>query len=365
MTPAHQLTRFAEIEPGVVRLRSEPQGEIPPGWARVAVRACGLCGTDLHLWHGLELPAGASYPVRPGHEVAGVITELGPASGPADGPASGPADGPADGPAGLAPGTEVVLHPLLPCGACPSCLAARPDNCARPLVLGMHRPGGLATDVVWPVMRMVAVPGLDPRQAAILADAVATAHRALGAAALPPGGAVCVLGAGGVGTHVLQLARLADPAVRAVGVVRSAASASRLRDAGFAAELAGDASDAAALRRAGPFDAVVDFSGDPGGPGLGVRLLGRGGTLVLGSVLDGDLDVGAAVRIQTRELVIRGIFASSMADLREVAALACAGTIDLSRSVSHEFGLADAEAAFAVLRDRPPGMLRVVVRPPA
>ena len=353
ITGSHQPVRFVDIEPGVLRHRTEEPGAIPPGWARVAVRACGMCGTDLHLWHGMDLPAGTHYPVRPGHEVAGTVAELEPCGQPSIGGATG-------GLLQIAVGDEVVLHPVMPCGQCEACSCGRTDDCPAQRILGIQVPGGLATSVLWPAARMVPVPGLDPRQAAILADAVATARRALRSAELPAGGSLCVLGAGGVGTHVLQLARLLDPSVRAVGVVRSPASAGRLRLSGFDALLA---DDSAALRKAGPFDAVIDFSGDHAGPALGVRMLRRGGTYVFGSVLDGALNVGAAVRIQTRELTVRGVFASSMTDLAEVAALACSGALDLARSVTHEYSLSDAGAAFAALSDRPPGMLRVVVLP--
>ena len=130
-------------------------------------------------------------------------------------------------------GTQVVLHPLAPCGTCAACRGDQVEYCARPEILGIHRAGGLATDVVWPAARMVAAPGVDPRHAAILADAVATANRALDLAQLPRGGRLCVLGAGGVGTHVLELARLADPEAVLTGVVRSESSAARLAVAGF------------------------------------------------------------------------------------------------------------------------------------
>ena len=226
-------------------------------------------------------------------------------------------------------------------------------------MLGLHRPGGLASEVVWPVSRMVAVPGLDPRHAAVLADAVATAKRALDKAQLPDGGALCVFGAGGVGTHVLELARLADPTARLTGMVRSASSAVRLRGAGYEAFVRGTD-----LRPYGPFDAIVDFSGDPVAPALAMRNLRPGGTLVFGSVLEGDLALGAAQRLQARELVVAGVYSSSMQDLRAVAELARSGALDLSGSVTHEFPLADAREAFRTLAVRPPGMVRVVVTVP-
>jgi 2-desacetyl-2-hydroxyethyl bacteriochlorophyllide A dehydrogenase len=333
----------ARVVPGSVRILSvEGVCELPPGHARIAVSACGLCGTDLHLFHGMRLPPGVRYPVHPGHEVAGTVVELGP-----------------DTAKGLPVGTPVVLHPLAECGACESCRAGRPDDCPGGEVLGLHRPGGLAEEVVWPVSRMVAVPGVDPRQAAILADAVATAKRALDKARVPVGGALCVLGAGGVGTHVMELARLADPTVHLMGVVRSQGSADRLRAAGFDSVVAG-----ADLRPHGPFDAVIDFSGDPAAPTLGTRLLCPGGTLVFGSVLDGDLALASAQRVQVRELVIAGVYSSSMDDLRAVAELAVSGALDLSASVTHTFSLSASAEAFATLSARPPGMVRVVVTVP-
>ena len=116
----------------------------------------------------------------------------------------------------------VVLHPLAACGRCERCAAGRDHLCANARILGIEADGGMADEVVWPLDRLVAVDGLPPAQAALLPDAVATAYHALGVAALPSGGTLCVLGAGGIGTHVLQLARVLDPAVRLAAVVRSA-----------------------------------------------------------------------------------------------------------------------------------------------
>ena len=61
-----KLMRYAELDFGAAALRDGPEPETPPGYARVRVLACGVCATDLHLLHGMVLPPGASYPVRPG-----------------------------------------------------------------------------------------------------------------------------------------------------------------------------------------------------------------------------------------------------------------------------------------------------------
>jgi 2-desacetyl-2-hydroxyethyl bacteriochlorophyllide A dehydrogenase len=348
MSAASAANRYVRVRPGSVELVTEspPQPPLPgPGEALIDVLACGICGTDLHMWHGMRLPAGAEYPVRPGHEVAGLVRSLG-----------NGADG-----QGIAAGDLVVLHPVAPCGACGICRSGSEQLCPNAQVLGIHRPGGLADTVSWPVRRMVAASGLAPTRAAVLADAVATAYRAVRQAELPAGGRACVIGAGGVGMHVLELLRAADPGARLVGIVSRASSAQRLATAGYDAEVTDDTIHRRLRERFGGFDAVFDFSGQPASPRLGIRLLDRRGVLVLGSVLDGDLALGQATTIQTRELAVRGVFNSSLDDLRSVVELARSGRLNLSGSVSHVRPLSDAVAAFAELDARPEALTRMVL----
>src|SRR5688572_12004951 len=229
--PRDQFNRFVQVQPGSVTIRTEPRGQRPlsRGEARVEVLACGICGTDVHLWHGMRLPPGAEYPVRPGHEVCGRIVEVGEPTAEERGE-SGAEEVPALG-------DLVVLHPVRPCGTCSSCAAGFDQLCPRGEILGIHQPGGLADEVIWPTDRMVRIEGVIPTRAAILADAVATAYRAVRVAALSGSPAVCVIGAGGVGTHVLELMGALHPTATVVGVTGTEGSAARLREAGHAAEV--------------------------------------------------------------------------------------------------------------------------------
>ncbi|GAB3081939.1 zinc-binding alcohol dehydrogenase family protein [Nocardioides zeae] len=346
-------SRYVEVAPGELSVRTEEFSHRPlaAGEARVQVLACGICGTDLHLWHGMPLPPGSSYPVRPGHEVCGRVVEM------ATAPSS------STGPAGHEPavGDMVVLHPVAPCGACDSCALGLDQLCPRGRVLGIHEPGGLSDEVVWPADRMVPVTGIEPTQAAVLADAVATAYRAVKVAGLAGNPHVCVIGAGGVGTHVLELVRALHPGARLVGVTGTERSAARLREAGYEAEVNGPDLVSRLRREYGSFDHVFEFSGSADAPAQAVRLLRAGGGLVFGSVLEGHLDLGPAQAVQTRELSVKGVFSASIEDLREVVALATNGVIDLGGSVSHTADLSDAAAAFATLDARPAGLVRMVL----
>ena len=344
-------SRFVTVSPGSVGLEREPKRarRLGPDDVRVAVLACGICGTDLHLWHGMRLPPGAAYPVRPGHEVCGRVQEVGSGLDPAADPSAPRV------------GDVVVLHPVAPCGACPLCVDGRDHLCPQGRILGIHEPGGLADEVVWPASRTVVVNGIAPTAAAVLADAVATAYRAVRIADIASEAVVCVLGAGGVGTHVLELMRALTPRATLVGVTGTERSAERLHASGFDAVVAGD--DLVKRLRAshGSFDAVVEFSGASDAPAQAVRLLRPSGTLVFGSVVDGPLTLGPAVALQSRELVVRGVFSASLADLRDVVDLAAAGRIDLGGSVTHTASLDDAADAFRTLDERPAGLVRMVL----
>jgi len=334
--------RYAELVPGQVTLRSGEIPERPPGWARIKVLACGVCGTDLHMLHGMVMPPGAQYPVRPGHEVTGVVLET-------------------DEGAPVGAGDRVVLHPLDPCRTCRACRAGQDQRCSDAKILGIHHAGGLAEQVVWPADRMLSIGPLDPVLAAVLADAFATAYHAVDLADLPVGGSLCVIGAGGVGTQSLMIARALDPSVEVAAVVRSEASAARLRESGVDAQCGIDAAVEGFRSQRRSFDVVIDFSGSASAPARAVRLLRRGGRCILGSVVDEPLDLGQSSLFVTRELQVRAVYTSSLSDLAAVIELASSGQLDLGAAVSHRLPLARADEAIDLVAERPPGLVRVVV----
>lgn len=331
------------MDQGAARLRHGPEPETPEGFARVRVLTCGVCATDLHLLKGMVLPRGASYPVRPGHEVAGIVEEVNASDAP------------------VAVGDLAVLHPLAPCGHCPGCLRGEDQRCDSVRALGFHDPGGFAERVVWPAARMLPADGIEPGAAALLADAAATAHNAVRLAGVPRGGAMCVLGAGGLGSGVLGVARALDPDLHLAAVVRSEASAERVHALGVEVHQGLDGAARALRHSAGRMDAVIDFSGQADAPAVGVALLRRGGRLVLGSVVDSMLTLEVSSAFMAHELQIVGAYASSLDDLAAVIDLARDGHLDAGAWVSHRLPLADFDHALEIAETRPPGTVRVVI----
>src|SRR6476646_11690673 len=106
------------MEFGAARLRDVAEPETPPGFARVRVLACSVCATDLPLLHGSVLPRGAAYPVRPGHEIAGIVEQVN-----------------GDG-ARVKEGDLAILHPLATCGHCEACVRGEDQRCESLRTLG-------------------------------------------------------------------------------------------------------------------------------------------------------------------------------------------------------------------------------------
>jgi len=337
------LNLSAVISPGQLSLANLPKEPRAAGWSRLKVLACGICGTDLHLLHGMKMPAGADYPVHPGHEVAALVIEADPGCGPP-------------------PGSAVVVHPLLPCGTCADCTSGREHYCMFGEMLGVHRAGGLAEEMLWPSDRLVPIGDLDPNLAALLPDAVATAYHALQRANVPRGGKLAVIGSGGVGTNVLQIGRALDPDLETIAVVHSDGTARRVRDLGFPVVQGLDGAGRSLRKQFGEMDAVIDFSGAEMAASEGVRMLRKGGRLVLGAVRDEKLSIATPYTgLMTREIEIVGSYSNSLGDLKAVTELVLSGKLSLEGLVTHTFPLKDIEKAFDVLEKRPPGMVRVVI----
>ena len=153
----------------------------------VKVLACGICGTDRHIYHG-EYPS--SKPVILGHEFGGVIEEVGPDSK-------------------FKVGQVVSVDPNIVCGKCEDCKAERTAFCPDLTALGVNINGGLAEFVLTPDSQIYPVRNdLNPLHLAFI-EPLACSIRGMDLAKLTGGEKVAILGGGVIGLLVVQLAKLA------------------------------------------------------------------------------------------------------------------------------------------------------------
>jgi D-arabinose 1-dehydrogenase-like Zn-dependent alcohol dehydrogenase len=160
----------------------------------VAVDACGVGLTVLNCLNGDIDDDPALLPRVPGHEVVGRVIDAGPGRG------------------GALVGRRVAAYTYLACGACLECMAGRDSRCERLRGwVGVHIDGGYAPFTVLPVHHAIPLPDeVDPVEATVVVDAGATSLHVCGTRAqVTPHDRVAVIGAGGgVGIHMVQMARL-------------------------------------------------------------------------------------------------------------------------------------------------------------
>jgi 6-hydroxycyclohex-1-ene-1-carbonyl-CoA dehydrogenase len=181
-----------------------PLSEPGMGEALVEVLACGLCHTDLGFADG-SVPPRHALPLILGHEVVGTVVAAGAG-------------------AERLLGQQVIVPAVLPCGRCEFCRAGRGNACPDQKMPGNDVDGGFATHQLVPAAPLVSLEGrpaeVDVRELSVVADAVSTAYQAVRRAALGAGDAAFVVGSGGVGAFVVQIARAMGAAVVACDVRR-------------------------------------------------------------------------------------------------------------------------------------------------
>lgn len=161
-----------------------------PTEAVVEVLACGLCHTDLGYADG-SVPTRKPLPIVLGHEAVGTVIAAG-------------------NDFGELVGSAVLVPAVLPCGQCAFCLSGRGNACPNQKMPGYDIDGAFATHFVVPAKPLVPLgPELGTvnlRSLSVVADAVSTAFQAVRRSGLAPGDLAIVVGAGGVGGFVIQIA---------------------------------------------------------------------------------------------------------------------------------------------------------------
>ncbi|MHA7580548.1 zinc-binding alcohol dehydrogenase family protein [Paenibacillus vandeheii] len=163
--------------------------------ALVSIRRIGICGTDLHAYKGNQ--PFFTYPRVLGHELAGIIEEIGPNE------------------TGLKPGDQVSIIPYLHCGHCIACRSGKTNCCVSMQVMGVHVDGGMRERIVVPVSHLIQAEGLTLDETAMIEPLSIGAH-AVRRARLRPGDQVVVIGAGPIGLGVMAFAKQAGARVTAI-----------------------------------------------------------------------------------------------------------------------------------------------------
>ncbi len=299
----------------------------------VKVSACGVCGSDLHIYQwelGAERFA-ARLPFVLGHEPAGEIVEVGPRT------------------FGFKPGDRVALDPFGHCGRCGPCLAGRFHLCISPTTLS----GAFAEFTIAPVANAWLVPdSIDNEQAALL-EPFGTGLHAVEQSCLKAGDSAVVEGPGPIGLSIaLAACALGVSSIVMTGLKIDAERLKLACAMGFATVCAEDKDwieQARALTPPDGADVVFDASGALDSPR---QLLRRGGDLV--EVGWPARDVSSA---ELRALFFHGVTIINSRirtpeTWRRAIAMVASGKVDLRPIVTHRYPLDRGLEAFELLRAR-------------
>ena len=299
-------------------VREAPDPEPGPNEILVRVAACGICGTDQHIYEGDFFP---SYPLIGGHELAGEIVALGPQKYPT----------------ALREGDRVAVDPSLFCGQCFFCQRAQGNHCLNWNAIGVTRDGGFAEYVVAPTANVYPVGDMDLELAAFI-EPISCVVYGLQRLRIPVGANAVIYGAGPIGLLMLQLVRHGGAStVAVIDLKEEKLKLAESLGANDAVPAGAGADDA--LREISPlgFDVVVDCTGVPAVVEHMFVHVRRNGKLLFFGVNPPDARIPVSpYDVYQKDLEIYGSFALRYT-FHDAFALLESGAVDVKPLLSDRF----------------------------
>jgi L-iditol 2-dehydrogenase len=305
-----------------------------PGQILIKVLRCGVCGSDITIFHGLH--PYVSYPLVMGHEFSGTVAELG------------------EGVDGPAVGTRVAVIPHLVCGECEPCRTETYNFCEQLRCTGAEADGAHCQYIAMPHQMVLPIPERMSLEDAAMIEPISVGYHGAKRGEIRPGDVALVVGAGPIGIFTMQSAKC-------LGAGRV-----------IIADLDGWRLDLAASLGA---DGVIDVSKETLEAGL-IRLLGdvkkvdvfydcvgekgfvfdqilqmarRGSRTVIIGVLQKEYTIPHLPDFVQHELRLSGTTMYTPQDYREVIALLDSGQIRTDGLITHTFNLSEIVSVFDMI----------------
>jgi threonine dehydrogenase-like Zn-dependent dehydrogenase len=326
--------------PNSLKLRDEPDPVAADGDVIIRVDAVGICGSDMHAYHGFDSRRPA--PLILGHEAAGRVLIGG---------------------GDVVSGQRVTVNPLVTCTTCDFCLGGRSHLCAkRQIISMMPRPGAFAEQLSIPARNLVVVPDHLSLEHAALAEPLAVAYHAvnlgLRTLARPASASTAVvIGGGAIGLATALCLSLQGFSRVRVAEPHAGRRATAEKAGNFQAYAPGGKNEPAS----DSIDLVFDAVGADVTRRAASALVRPGGTIVHIGLLPGE--AGLDVRkITLQEITVVGTYCYTMVEFREVvAALAAAKFGPLGWFETRP--LSDGARAFQDLDSGRTDAAKIVLRP--
>lgn len=331
------LVKYA-LGPGNVELREVPVPEPGPGQVRIRVEAAGICGSDLHIYHG-NIKFEVRPPVVMGHEFAGTVDRLGP------------------GVQGLQPGQAVTSETAAYiCGNCDPCRHGRYNLCPNRLITGYVYNGCFARYTCVDAIRVHPLPpGVSTLAGALSEPLAVVAHAVLERGCVQYGETAVVTGPGAIGLLTAQAVAATGATVVLCG---TGVDAQRLRLAeslGIPHTLDVERDDVpaaiAALTGGCGADLFFECSGAGSAARMGLELVRRGGRYVQVGLFGRPVEVDLEL-LAYKEILATGAISSVRDSWVKMLQLLGSGAVRTEPLISHRFALSDWQEAFRTFEAR-------------
>jgi L-iditol 2-dehydrogenase len=330
-------------QPGKIEINQVARPEVKADEVLIQVKRIGVCGSDIHVYHGLH--PYTSYPVVQGHEVGGVVAEIGSTV------------------TGFAPGDKVVFMPQVTCGTCYPCRHGMYHICDNLKVMGFQTSG--AAQEYFPVKAemVLKLPETINLDEAAMIEPVSVAVHALSRAGDISGKKVVVLGAGTIGNLVGQVAK-ASGAEKVMITDISEYKLEKARACGFEHVINPQQQDLgqAILDVFGPdkADIILECVGVQDTITQAVTFARKGSIIVVVGVFGKKPTVDLGL-VQDRELSLIGTLMYLKRDYERAIQLVAAGSLCLGQMVTHRFDFKNYLKAYEAIESSGGKYIKVMI----
>lgn len=329
--------------PGAIEFREVPTPTPGEGQVLVKVKKIGVCGSDIHVWHGKH--PFTSYPVTQGHEVSAQVVSLG------------------AGVTGLLPGQKVTIEPQVYCGKCYPCTHGKYNLCEELKVMGFQTTGVASEFFVADASKVTPLPEKMSYEEGAMIEPAAVAVHAVKRAGDVSGLKIAVLGAGPIGNLVAQTAK----ALGAKQVMITDVSDFRLSKAvecgiDAAVNTAKQDFGQAMVNCFGPekADVIYDCAANDVTMGQAIRYARKGSVIILVGVYAGMAHVDLAV-LNDHELDLNTTMMYRHPDYLDAIRLVEAGKICLHPLISRHFAFRDYAEAYRYIDANRETSMKIIV----
>ena len=306
----------------------------------VKMTAAGICGSDVGIYHGTN--AAATYPRIIGHEMVGVVAEVGPTA------------------RKVKVGDRVIIDQVVPCGHCYACRKGRPNVCGNLQVRGVHIDGGYREYMAVPDTDCYLVPDMLTDTEAVMIEPTTIAVQCCSRAQLESEDTVLIIGSGALGSSILRIVKQFQPRQIIVSDIDDAKLEEALKNgATHVINSLKEDVPARCHELTDGYGVTVSIDAACVKTSLitALNATGSAGRVITMGFSVAPTEVNQFA-ITSKELDVRGSRLQNR-KFQDVIDLINAGKIDLRGSISHTFPLTEAQKAFDFVDSHDPSIRKI------